>query len=69
MKKLQLKKEVITRLESEKSKMVFGGDQTTTYGDSGGTLCNSCGFCPVKSVGCKPVKESEGCTTSVVVCC
>lgn len=67
MKKLQLKKEVITRLESKKSKMVFGGAQTTTYGDSGGTLCNSCGFCP--TIISKTIKESDGCTTSVVVCC
>lgn len=69
MKRFQLKKEVITRLESEKSKMVFAGGQTTTYGDSGGSLCNSCGFCPELTIISKTIKESDGCTTSFIVCC
>lgn len=66
MKKLQLKKEVVERLKSEK---VLGGGQTTTYGDSGGTLCHSCNFCPEPTVISKTIKESDGCTTCVVLCC
>lgn len=65
MKKLRLKREVVEHLKSEN---VLGGDRTTTYGDSGGTLCHSCNFCP-DTVLTKPIKISEGCTTSVVVCC
>lgn len=69
MKKLQLKKEVIERLESEKTKSILGGAATTTYGDSGGTLCHSCGFCPTPTLTTERPKESEGCTTSVILCC
>lgn len=48
MKKLQLKKDVIERLDN-KMKFVKGGGDTTVYGDSGGTLCASCNGCVTKT--------------------
>lgn len=43
MKKLQLKKDVIERLDNEMKFVKGGGD--TVFGDSGGTLCISCRAC------------------------
>lgn len=68
MKKLRLKKQVIESLESQKTEMILGGERTTTYGDSGGTLCVSCKFCQTEKT-IEPIPESHGCSTSYMICC
>lgn len=44
MKKIQLKQDVVERLDAGRTQQLKGGDTVT--GDSGGTNCGTCGACP-----------------------
>lgn len=81
MKKLQLKGEVVERLNSGVSRLIKGGDTIT--GDSGGTLCISyckpcpgsdhshCDICPPPQITDRPPCASgNGCDyTSLLYSC
>lgn len=47
MKKLQLKKEVIQKLDNDRQVIIKGGTDII-YGDSGGTNCHTCNKCIVR---------------------
>ena len=61
MKKLQLKKEVIQKLDNDRQVIIKGGTDTI-YGDSGGTNCHTC-----KQVYCQETKPPTTCIDNLCV--